>query len=99
MQKKYYRRQKSIVLILCFSLLSGNSLAAKKENKVKKVEVRTTDSGVLVMKKKERLKLAIDGIYSKGAWKKLTFRSKNKKIVKTDKKGKLIAKKIVYPAR
>lgn len=92
-------RQKSMVLILCLSLLlslcSGSSLAAKKEAKVKKVEVRTTDSGVLVMKKKERqtLKLAINGVYSKKAWKKLTFRSKNKKVVKTDKKGKLTAKK------
>lgn len=35
------------------------------------------------MKKKERqtLKLAINGTYSKQAWKKLTFLSKNKKVV------------------
>ena len=51
-------RQTSIVAALCLSLLlslfPGGSLAAKKEAKIKKVEVRTTDSGVLVMKKKER---------------------------------------------
>ncbi len=92
-------RQTSIVAALCLSLLlslfPGGSLAAKKEAKIKKVEVRTTDSGVLVMKKKERrtLKLAINGTYSKKAWKNLTFRSKNKKVVITDKKGKLTAKK------
>lgn len=92
-------RQKSIVLTICLSLLlslfPGSSLAAKKEAKVKKVEVCTTDSGVLVMKKKERqtLKLAINGTYSKQAWKKLTFLSKNKKVVKTNKLGKLTAKK------
>ena len=90
-------RQTSIVAALCLSLLlslfPGGSLAAKKEAKIKKVEVRTTDSGVLVMKKKERrtLKLAINGTYSKKAWKNLTFRSKNKKVVITDKKGKLTA--------
>ncbi len=63
--------------------------------KIRKVEILTTDSGVLVMKKKERLKLklAINGTYSKKAWEKLTFRSKKKKIVSTDKKGKLTAKK------
>ncbi len=92
-------RQTSIVLILCLSLLlslfSGVSLAAKKKEKIKKVEVRTTDSGVLVMKKKERLtlKLAVNGIYSKKTWKKLKFYSKNKKVVKTNTKGKLTAKK------
>ncbi len=92
-------RQKSIVLLLClsllFSLFSGISLEAKKAAKVKKVEVRTTDSGVLVMKKKERrtLKLAVNGAVSKKAWKQLSFYSKNKKAVKINKKGKMIAGK------
>lgn len=92
-------RQKSIALTLCLSLClslaAGNSQAARKEKKIKKVEVQTTDSGVLVMKKKEKikLKLAINGVYSKKAWKKLTFRSKKKKAVKIDRKGKLTAKK------
>lgn len=47
------------------------------------------------MKKKERLtlKLAVNGIYSKKTWKKLKFYSKNKKVVKTNTKGKLTAKK------
>ena len=86
-------------LILCLSLIlsmfSGISGSAKKAAKIKKIEVRNTDSGVLVMKKKERkkLKLAINGKVSKTAWKKLKFRSKNKKVVRVDKKGKLTAKK------
>ena len=92
-------KQKSIVLLLClsllFSLFSGISLEAKKAVKVKKVEVRTTDSGVLVMKKKERrtLKLAVNGAVSKKAWKQLSFYSKNKKAVKINKKGKMTAGK------
>lgn len=86
-------------LILCLSLVlsmfSGVSGTAKKVAKIKKIEVRTTDSGVLVMKKKERktLKLALNGKVSKTAWKKLKFRSKNKKVVRVNKKGKLTAKK------
>lgn len=88
----------AVGLLLSFSLLlslcSGVNAGARKA-KIKKVEVRTTDSGVLVMKKKERvkLKLAINGKVSKTAWKQLKFRSKNKKIVKVDKKGKLTARK------
>lgn len=96
--KKRTRRTR-VGLILCLSLIlsmfSGIPGSAKKAAKVKKIEIRNTDSGVLVMKKKERkkLKLAINGKVSKTAWKKLKFRSKNKKIVKVDKKGKLTAKK------
>lgn len=96
--KKRTRRTR-VGLILCLSLIlsmfSGISGSAKKAAKVKKIEIRNTDSGVLVMKKKERkkLKLAINGKVSKTAWKKLKFRSKNKKIVKVDKKGKLTARK------
>ena len=50
-------------------------MEAKKAAKVKKVEVRTTDSGVLVMKKKEKrtLKLAVNGAVSNKAWKQLSF--------------------------
>ena len=70
-------------------------MEAKKAAKVKKVEVRTTDSGVLVMKKKEQrtLKLAVNGAVSKKAWKQLSFYSKNKKAVKINKKGKMTAGK------
>lgn len=91
--------QTGIGLTLCLSLVlsmfSGVPGSAKKAAKIKKVEVRNTDSGVLVMKKKERktLKLAINGKVSKKAWKKLNFRSKNKKVVKVNRKGKLTAKK------
>ena len=47
------------------------------------------------MKKKERrtLKLAVNGAVSKKAWKQLSFYSKNKKAVKVNKKGKMIAGK------
>ncbi len=85
----------TLCLSLFFSMFSSVSGTAKKAAKIKKIEVRTTDSGVLVMKKKERktLKLAINGKVSKTAWKRLKFRSKNKKAVKVNKKGKLTAKK------
>lgn len=84
----------TLSLSLLLSLLSGATAGAKKA-KIKKVEIRTTDSGVLVMKKKERvkLKLAINGKVKKTAWKQLKFRSNNKKVVKVDKKGKLAARK------
>ena len=91
--------RKGVGLTLCLSLVlsmfSGVPGSAKKAAKIKKIEVRNTDSGVLVMKKKERkiLKLAINGKVSKTAWKKLKFRSKSKSVVKVDKKGKLTAKK------
>lgn len=85
----------TLCLSLVLSMLSGASGSAKKAAKIKKVAVTTTDSGVLVMKKKERrtLKLALNGKSSKKAWKQVKFRSKNKKIVKVDNKGKLTAKK------
>lgn len=85
----------TLCLSLFLSMFSGVSGSAKKAAKIKKVEVRSTDSGVLVMKKKERktLKLAINGKVSKTAWKKLKFRSKRKRVVKVDKKGRLTAKK------
>ncbi len=85
----------TLCLSLILSLSSGATSGAKKAAKIKKLEVKTTDSGVLVMKKKERktLRLALNGKVSKTAWKKVKFRSKNKKVVKVSKKGKLTAKK------
>ena len=49
----------TLSLSLLLSLLSGATAGAKKA-KIKKVEIRTTDSGVVVMKKKERVKLTRD---------------------------------------
>ncbi|MCH5252212.1 MAG: Ig-like domain-containing protein [Lachnospiraceae bacterium] len=91
--------QKGVILALIFSLVLSMvpsvGAEAKKSTKIKKVKIKNSDSGVLVMKKKEKvtLKIAINGKVSKKAWKKVTFRSKNKKIVTVNKKGKMKAKK------
>ena len=88
MMKKTMRMGIGLVLSfsLLISLLSGGTGGAKRAAKIKKIEVRTTDSGVLVMKKKERvtLKIAVNRKVSKTAWKNLKFHSKNKKVVKVD---------------
>ncbi|MCH5264900.1 MAG: Ig-like domain-containing protein [Lachnospiraceae bacterium] len=85
----------TLIFALTLSIFPSAGIGAKKAAKVKSVKIKNSDSGVLVMKKKEKatLKIAINGKVSRKAWKEVKFRSSSKKIVTVSAKGKMKAKK------
>ena len=85
------------MVLTCFVLPEGDSFAAKKKKKVKKITFTNAKYNRKVMKKGKKFKLKV-AVTPKKASKKMKYKSSNPRIVKVSKKGvvKAIRKGTAY---